>query len=191
MSVTPIDDLDGLRDATAALIDGLSDLTDPDVGRPSLCEGWTIGHVLTHLARNADGVRGMIAAAERGEMVPMYPSADTRAADIEAGAARSADALVADVVAAAEALDATWPAGGAAAWDGHGLTLQGRLPVAEMPFRRWREVEVHRTDLGLAFGWADLSDAYVARELADSSAEVGDDDPRQVVARLLGRAGSP
>jgi maleylpyruvate isomerase len=185
--VTPIDDLDGLRAATAALIDGLRGLTDEDVARPSLCAGWTVGHVLTHLARNADGVRGMLAAAERGETAPMYPSAEAREADIEAGAARSAAALVADVVASAEALDASWPAGGADAWDGQGLTLRGPLPVAEMPFRRWREVEVHRADLGLGFGWADWSDAYVARELADASVAVGDDDPRVAVVRLLDR----
>lgn len=189
--MTLVDDLDGVRAATAALVDGLRGLTDDEARQPSLLPGWTVGHVLTHLARNADGIRGMVAAAEAGRTVPMYPSAEARTADIDAGAGRSADALVADVIATAEALDASWPAGGAAAWEGHGLTLAGRLPVSEMPFRRWREVEVHRADLGLAFGWADWSDAYVARELALTSVEVRDDDPREVLAWVLGREPAP
>jgi maleylpyruvate isomerase len=201
---TVVDDLDGLRDATAALVDGLAGLTDDEARRPSLLPGWTVGHALTHLARNADGIRGMVEAAARGDAVPMYPSGEARRAGIEAGAGRPAAALVADVVAAAEALDASWPAGGAPAWDGHGLTLAGRLPVAEMPFRRWREVEVHRADLGLAFGWADWSDAYVARELPVALARTPErtpdgrpvlvgpaDDPRRTLAWLLGRADPP
>lgn len=196
-------DLDGLRAATGALLDGLADLTDDDARRPSLLPGWTVGHVLTHLARNADAVRRMVAGAERGDAVPMYPSAEAREADIEAGAGRPAAALVADVRDAAEALDVSWPAGGVAAWDGHGLTLGGPLPVAEMPFRRWREVEVHRADLGLTFGWGDWSAAYVARELPVAltrsggrtpdgvPVEVGADDERHVLAWLLDRADPP
>ncbi|HEX7135066.1 MAG TPA: maleylpyruvate isomerase N-terminal domain-containing protein [Iamia sp.] len=197
-------DLDGVRAATAALLDGLSGLTDEQARQPSLLPGWTVGHVLTHLARNADGIRGMIAAAERGQAVPMYPSVEARQADIEAGSGRPAAALVADVAAAAEALDASWPAGGAVAWQGSGLTLAGHLPVAEMPFRRWREVEVHRADLGLAFTPADWSDAYVERELAVALARSAErtpdgrpvalrpgDDPRAVLAWLLGRAEAP
>lgn len=199
-----IADLDGLRAATAALLDDLGGLTDDEARRPSLCAGWTVGHVLTHLARNAEAVVRMVAAAERGQEKPMYPSAEARTADIGAGADRPAADLVADVRSTAEALDASWPAGGAAAWDGHGLTLAGRLPVAEMPFRRWREVEVHRADLGLGFGWADWSDAYVERELAVALARtpertpdhtpvlVGpDDDRRRILAWLLGRADAP
>jgi len=201
--MTPVADLDGLRDATAGLLDGLGGLTDDEARQPSLLPGWSVGHLLTHLARNADGVRGMLAAAERGRVVAMYPSAEARTADIEAGAGRPAAALVADVGRTAEALDASWPAGGAPAWDGRGILLAGPLPVAEMPFRRWREVEVHRADLGLGFGWRDWSDAYVARELEVAlarSAErtpdgqpvvVGDDDPRHVLAWLLGRAEAP
>jgi maleylpyruvate isomerase len=196
--------LSGVRDATAALLDGLRGLTDDEVRRPSLLPGWTVGHVLTHLARNADGVRRMIEGATRDLSVPMYPSAEARQADVEAGAGRPAAALVDDVAATAEALDASWPAGGAPAWEGSGLTLAGLLPVAEMPFRRWREVEVHRADLGLAFTWADWSDDYVAVELERTLAEsagrtpdhrrvqVGPEvDHRRVLAWLLGRAERP
>ncbi|HMJ78340.1 MAG TPA: maleylpyruvate isomerase N-terminal domain-containing protein [Iamia sp.] len=202
--MAPLDEhLTGVRDATAALLDSLAGLTDADAREPSLLPGWTVGHVLTHIARNADGVRGMIEAATRGDVVPMYPSVEARQEGIETGADRPAADLVADVRATAEGLDASWPAGGAPAWQGNGVTLAGLLPVAEMPFRRWREIEVHRADLGLAFTWADWSAAYVERELPVALAgtpertpdgrpvQVGGDDPRHVLAWLLGRADAP
>ena len=50
-------------------------------------------------------------------------------------------------------------------WDGEGLTMLGRIPIGEVPWRRWREVEVHHADLGLAFGPADWSREYVRLEL--------------------------
>ena len=45
--------LESLADATAGLIMGVGGLTDADPREPSLLPGWTRGHVLTHLARNA------------------------------------------------------------------------------------------------------------------------------------------
>jgi hypothetical protein len=44
-----------LSTATDSLVDGIGRLTDADARGPSLLPGWTRGHVLTHLARNADG----------------------------------------------------------------------------------------------------------------------------------------
>jgi maleylpyruvate isomerase len=45
-------------------------ITDEQVRSPSRLPGWTIGHVLTHVARNADGHARRLAAALRGENVP-------------------------------------------------------------------------------------------------------------------------
>jgi hypothetical protein len=44
-----------LTAATERLLDGLDGLSDVQVAGPSLLPGWTRGHVLTHLARNAEG----------------------------------------------------------------------------------------------------------------------------------------
>jgi len=49
------DVLEGLTEATVTLIGDVGRLTDADVREPSLLPGWTRGHVLTHLARNAEG----------------------------------------------------------------------------------------------------------------------------------------
>ena len=65
MPVRPDDVLRHLAVAEQVLIDDLL-ATDFDPSRPSLLPGWTIGHVVTHLARNADPVTGMLRAAADG-----------------------------------------------------------------------------------------------------------------------------
>ena len=45
-------------------------------------------------------------------------------------------------------------------------------PCAELPSRRWREVEIHRVDLGLGAEPADWPDAYVDLELPKALAQL-------------------
>jgi maleylpyruvate isomerase len=135
---------------------------------PSALPDWTVGHVLTHIARNADGIRNMVEAAARGEVGMMYPGGvEQRNGDIEAGSGRTAAALAADVRSACAALDEAWSSLTDAAWaDGVGRGPFGDRPVAALPFVRWREVQVHSLDLGIdAFGIDDLDPAYIDREL--------------------------
>jgi maleylpyruvate isomerase len=151
----------------AALTAGLS---DDEARRPCLLEGWTVGHVLTHLARNADSHTGMLLAARRGDMVPQYAGgAAERARDIEAGWGRPAAVMVDDLRAAQQRLEAAWAATDAETWAvGCGLRRQGPVSLADLVFCRWQEVEVHLVDLGLVDRggptWDDLSDGYVELE---------------------------
>jgi maleylpyruvate isomerase len=135
------------------------------VGMPSRLPGWTVGHVLTHLARNADSMTRALAAAERGETVERYAGGATgRAAEIDAGAARRDVEQVADVHVTDGRLDAAFVAH--SRWDGHCVEPTGRtIRVAELVFLRWREVEVHRFDLGVGYGPDDWPDEYVRTEL--------------------------
>lgn len=140
--------------ATLDPIDG-GGLTDEMVRRPSRLPGWTVGHVLCHLARNADSFTHLTVAAERDEVVDQYlggPSA--RAADIEAGAARSGREQLTDLRRSIYALEGAW-ARARRAWLGRGRVVSGaEIPIADLPLRRWREVEVHMGDLGLCeFGF--------------------------------------
>ncbi|HEX2301338.1 MAG TPA: maleylpyruvate isomerase N-terminal domain-containing protein, partial [Pseudonocardiaceae bacterium] len=59
-----------------------------ELSGPSRLPGWTRGHVVTHLARNAEGLTRLLTWARTGVETPMYPSREARAADIEAGAGR-------------------------------------------------------------------------------------------------------
>lgn len=140
--------LQALRSSTADLVRDLSTTqwSDADVGAPSLCEGWTRGHVLAHIARNADGISDTLAGALRGEIVARYRGGmDARNAAIDDGAARPYTALVADVQDSADRLDRMFGAIGDA--DGWSLPTEHGDPAHEWVFRRWREVEVHRVDL--------------------------------------------
>ncbi len=59
-----------LDDATAALVSDLDGLTDREARGQSLLPGWSRGHVLTHLARNAEGGTRLLTWARTGE--PSY-----------------------------------------------------------------------------------------------------------------------
>ena len=59
-----------------------------DLREPSRLPGWTRGHVVTHVARNAEGLCRLLRWARTGIETPMYPSIQARDAAIEAGAGR-------------------------------------------------------------------------------------------------------
>jgi maleylpyruvate isomerase len=213
MGDRPTRHLDEVRRAHRALWSALEGLDDRHVARPSQLPGWTVGHVLTHLARNADSHVRLITAAGRGEIGDQYPpgphddAATARAAEIEAGARRRAAELVDDVRRSAEALEAAWDTCSELGWAGQGRSGGGQLvPVRDLPFRRWREVEVHRVDLGPGVPGsctpADWPAAYVREEsvrlrmlwdarvpmgLAGLPAPVRALDERGQLAWLLGR----
>ena len=90
-------DLAGVAAAHRRLLAVVDRLDDDAARGPSLLPGWSVGHVLTHIARNADANAGVLAAAELGDVVPMYPSMEARNADIESGSSRRAADLVDDV----------------------------------------------------------------------------------------------
>lgn len=165
----PESDIAGCAAAQARLHETIESLTDDDVRRPSLLPGWSIGHVLTHVARNADSHVRMAEGAARGEVVWQYAEGQ-RDREIELGATRRAADLVADVRGSAAALAAAWDSLADDVWaTGAARTNAGLIPMPQQVVRRWREVEFHHADLGLGFTYADFSPGYIARELADAS----------------------
>jgi maleylpyruvate isomerase len=156
--------LDELRWSTDGLLTALTDRAP--VGdwarRPSLLPGWTRGHVLTHLARNADAMIRTVAGTVRGERVPMYDGEAERQAEIEAGAGRDPAELVRDVTDSARQLDETWSALGDADWLADAVARTGPLPALRLIGMRWREVEVHRVDLADGYGPGDWPASFVA-----------------------------
>ncbi len=187
----------GCRAAHRRLFATIRSIDEATVRQPSRLPGWTVGHLLTHLARNADSHVRMLLAAERGESVEQYAGgADQRAADIEAGAGRPRDALVTDVGQSAIDLEAVWETTSAAGWAGHGLRRGSPWPCVELPFQRWREVEVHHVDLGLGYEATGWPEEYVARELPLALARVPERvadlaQRRLLLAWLLDRGPQP
>ena len=151
MTGRPDVDIAGATAAHARLLAAVEGLTDGDVGRPSLLPGWTVGHVLSHLARNADSHARILTAAAAGDSVEQYAGGrPARETGIEVGARRPVVELVDDVRSSAAGLEGLWGTLADEAWDGHGFNADGeRWPCAQLPFHRWREVEVHLVDLGI------------------------------------------
>jgi maleylpyruvate isomerase len=197
-------DLAGARRAHAQVLATLHDLSDDEARQPSRLPGWTVGHVVTHIARNAEGHLRMLRGAIEGEVAAMYPGGRAqRSADIEAGAPRPAAELIADVSHTTAELEAVWAAMTPEAWDGHGEMVAGPLAAIDMPFIRWREVTVHHADLGLDYSWSEWDAEYVKLDLGRMSmlwasrkpmgmtelpAEALAAEPRLRLAWLLGRA---
>lgn len=141
---------------------------------PSLCPGWTRGHVLTHLARNADGLGRLVRAAVQDSGETMYPSVAARAVDIEVGAGRPLAELVEDLGDAANRLAGEL----ARLTPEHGDTPVERTPggptfrAGQLPFLRLREVVYHHGDLDAGFGFGDLSPELVRMFLDEEVARL-------------------
>jgi maleylpyruvate isomerase len=198
MTARPETEIEGCRVAHARLMVTVDAVTDDIARQPSRLPGWTVGHVLTHLARNADSVLRRIAGAVRDEVVDQYEGGyEGRAADIETGAGRPAAALIADVRQTAEAVDAALASVPAEVWGRLTRGVSGNLvPLDSVVFSRWREVQVHHVDLGLAFGYQDWPDEYVAAELPRAlkglPGRLRDPQARsRLLAWLLDRAADP
>src|SRR6185436_8370583 len=98
--------IDGCRVSHATLEREIAGLTDEQARQPSRLPDWTVGHVLSHLARNADSVVRRLEGAIRGEIVDQYAGGvEGRVAEIESGAGRPAAELIADIRATNSAVD--------------------------------------------------------------------------------------
>lgn len=152
--------------ATDRLLASATALSDGQMREPSLLPGWSRGHLLTHVARSGDGLVNLLTWAETGVETPQYPSAEARAADIEAGAARSADGLTADVAGSASAFVARARALPDEAWLTEVRSFRGPAhPAWFVLNRRLFEIEVHHVDLGCAYGPSNWPDWFVSDEL--------------------------
>jgi maleylpyruvate isomerase len=168
--------IEGVAAATRRLLADLTGLREEDVRRPSLLPDWTVAHVLAHLIGNAESHTHLLAAAGRGEVADQYPGGlAQREGDIEARATLPAADLLAALVTACERLEEAWAVTPPEVWrTGRARVSTGEWPVSELPFRRWREVELHSVDLGLGYRPNDWPEAYVRDELARAASDLSD-----------------
>ncbi|MYX94261.1 maleylpyruvate isomerase family mycothiol-dependent enzyme [Streptomyces sp. SID486] len=152
-------DLACVREATDRLLTAVAELDNASLAEPSRLPGWSRGHVLAHLARNADALVNVLQGR------PMYASAEARDADIARDAARPLEAQVADV---RESADRFQAAGDAPADWSRTVELRNGVTdsASRVPFRRWAEVDLHHVDLGIGYELEDLPAEFLEREAA-------------------------
>ncbi|MEU6401908.1 maleylpyruvate isomerase family mycothiol-dependent enzyme [Streptomyces sp. NPDC046985] len=150
-------DLVSVQDGTERLLRAVAALDDDAVTDASRLPGWTRGHVLTHLSRNADALVNVLQGR------PMYASAEARDADIESGAPRPLDVQADDLRASASRFREA--AAAPADW---ARTVELRNGITDsasrLPFRRWVEIELHHVDLGVGYELEDVPAEFVERE---------------------------
>jgi maleylpyruvate isomerase len=174
--------------ATSRLLETVRGLDS--LSAPSLCEGWTRGHVLSHLSRNAAAYVNLFTWARTGIETPMYGSAETRAADIEAGAGRPLADQLTDLVAThqrfAAAVDEMPPSAWAAEIRFAGGTV---APAAHVVWYRLCEVEIHHVDLDAGYTPADWPPGFTRRLLHEEHPPAGVTGPDHALAAwLIGRS---
>ena len=135
--------------ATRRFLDTLDRLTDADLRAPSVLPGWSRGHVVAHLCRNADAVTNLVRWAATGDESPMYASQEARDAAV-------ARALPPD----------RWEMGVAR------LAGDAPFPVRRVGAMRRTEVEVHHADLGTAYAAADWPEEFLDHLLARREREL-------------------
>jgi maleylpyruvate isomerase len=155
-----------LSESTDRVLATADGLTDAQAAGESRLPGWSRGHVLTHLARNADGFRNLLAWARTGTETPMYPSEEARDRAVEAGAGRCAADLAADLRVSAAAFAAAADDLPEGAWDALVSRRGATFPARGILSRRWSELEIHHVDLGTGYQPGDWPPDFVQLALA-------------------------
>ena len=153
-----------LPEATRRLIRTADALADEAYAEPSGLPDWTRGHVLAHLALNAEGLAGALGGIVEGERVPMYASQEARDSDI-AELAAAGPSVIRDPAARRDhrpgrraRRPARRPAGTPRST---GCRAAAPSPPATCPAMRLREVEIHHADLAAGYTRADWPPAFV------------------------------
>jgi len=185
--------LERARSADSSLLDDLRS-TELDPSSPSQLDGWTIGHLLTHIARNADSVvRRLKGCAEHVAVTQYEGGPEGRAAEIEAGATRSYVELVDDVAVSAAAIPVIVSQLDDAAFDFMTFPVSGPAQDGLTVLRRRsREVHLHHSDLGIGFT-ASSWPSWLVEQLLDDY--LGDltrrSDPAALAGWLVDRGPAP
>lgn len=159
--------LDEMVACTDRLLDTVDAMSEGAPAGASLLPDWTRAHVLTHIARNADGLVNLALAARTGEDRPMYAGGKQgRDAEIEAGATRHLGDLRLDVADSAERLLDAFVGFPEEALHREVTFASGASAYGwELPVLRVREVQIHHVDLDSGFTPGDWSLEFATRTL--------------------------
>ena len=150
----------------------IENLSNDDVAADSLLPNWSRGHVITHLANNARGLSNLIDWALNGVQKDMYVSVEQRGIDIEEGAKRPGNEIVADFLEQANIFANNLDRLIAGPLLSDEVVLGNGMHVHphEITTLRERELLVHLVDLGLDYKANDWSFDFSIKTLKSVSA---------------------
>ncbi|HEX8095672.1 maleylpyruvate isomerase N-terminal domain-containing protein [Jatrophihabitans sp.] len=195
-----VETLGQLEQSHARLTATLAGLSEEQARAGSLLPGWSRGHVVTHLCRNADALRRLALGALNGVPAEMYPGGpEARNAAIEEGADRPVELLVADHDFAGSRLIGVLRGLPSDALDTP-VTWRKPITAGDLAMLRWKEIEIHHLDLGLEYTAGDWPPEFVEATLgtelpelskAAADVEVPDLPRHELLAWLVGRPTRP
>jgi maleylpyruvate isomerase len=163
MTHSPADtQLELLAAANQRLVRTIDGLDDATFATPSLLPGWTVGHVIAHLALNGEGLAGALDGVTAGDSTPMYASQEARDRDIAELGVASPSELRSRALASTALYDRAVSDLPDDKWE---VTIE-RTPgnpaftARSSVLMRLREVEIHHADLGVGYTAADWSPAF-------------------------------
>lgn len=177
--------LTGAHQRLVRTVDGLS---DDQLAEPSGLPRWTRGHVVAHLALNAEGLAGVVDGLARQEPVPMYASPEARDADIEELGAADPAELRERLLGSVGRFEDAVTALPADRWAGVVERSPGgpTFPAHTIVGKRLNEVEIHHADLRAGYSHTDWSPEFSAT-LIESMRSRAWPSPFRVMARDLAR----
>jgi maleylpyruvate isomerase len=180
--------LEELAAATRRLVRTVDGLPEHAYAEPSLLPDWTRGHVVAHLALNAEGLAGALRGLTEGRSAPMYPSQEARDSDIAALGKAAPEVIRSRLLGGTTDFASAVTAVPEEAW---GVDVErtpgGRtFKAGAILGMRHREVEIHHADLGLGYTHADWPQQFAVR-LLEAMAERKRPAPFSVHALDLGR----
>ncbi|WP_051966175.1 maleylpyruvate isomerase family mycothiol-dependent enzyme [Kitasatospora mediocidica] len=157
--------LRSVAESTDQLLRTAAALAPESLAAPCALPGWTRGHLLAHLSRNADSLVNLLESARTGRDIPQYASPDAREEGIEQGAGRPLAEQLEDLHSSADRLAAAAATLPEEAWSVQLKHRHGYLfPAAELPWKRLEELEYHHVDLDAGYTPAHWSAEFAATE---------------------------
>jgi len=155
-----------VAESTEHLLRSVAELEPGELSRPSALPGWTRGHVLAHLARNADSLVNLLDSARTGRDIPQYASSKAREQGIQDGAGRPLAEQLDDLRASHARFTEAAAKLPDEAWSAEIRHRAGYLfPAYELPWKRLMELEYHHVDLDAGYTPAHWPEAFAAAEL--------------------------
>lgn len=141
-----------LRGSTGRLLMTVRALNEHDTPGPSLCRGWSRGHVLAHVALNADSLVNLMRWARTGVETPQYASWEVRDGDIESASGRTLGEHLAALTESAARFEHAAESLPPERWSSIVAGIGGDpQPVSNYLMGRRREIEVHHVDLDAGY----------------------------------------